>query len=44
LFTSGYVRNAIVHHGRLEPGVELMVKPFTFAALAARVRRVLDAH
>jgi CheY-like chemotaxis protein len=42
LFTSGYARNAIVHHGRLDAGVELIVKPFTFAALATRVRRVLD--
>jgi CheY-like chemotaxis protein len=42
LFTSGYARNAIVHHGRLDPGVELLVKPFTFAALAAKIRRVLD--
>jgi PAS domain S-box-containing protein len=42
LFTSGYARNAIVHHGRLDPGVELLVKPFTYAGLAARIRRVLD--
>jgi CheY-like chemotaxis protein len=42
LFTSGYARNAIVHHGRLDPGVELLAKPFTYAALAARVRRLLD--
>jgi len=44
LFTSGYARNAIIHHGRLDPGVELIVKPFTYASLAAHVRRVLDAH
>ena len=44
LFMSGYARNAIVHHGRLDPGVELIVKPFTFAGLAAKVRRVLDAR
>ena len=43
LFTSGYARNAIVHHGRLDPGVELITKPFTFSGLAARVRHVLDA-
>jgi PAS domain S-box-containing protein len=42
LFTSGYARNAIVHHGRLDPGVELITKPFTFAGLAAKVRHVLD--
>jgi CheY-like chemotaxis protein len=43
LFTTGYSRNAIVHHGRLDPGVELLPKPFTFDQLAARVRDVLDA-
>jgi PAS domain S-box-containing protein len=42
LFTSGYARNAIVHHGHLDPGVELIAKPFTFAALATKVRRILD--
>ena len=42
LFTTGYARNAIVHHGRLDAGVNLIVKPFTYAALAARVRLALD--
>ena len=42
LFTTGYARNAIVHHGRLDAGVNLIVKPFTYAVLAARVRLVLD--
>jgi PAS domain S-box-containing protein len=43
LFTTGYAQNAIIHHGRLDPGVELIVKPFNFAGLAAKVRQVLDA-
>jgi CheY-like chemotaxis protein len=42
LFTSGYARNVIVHHGRLDPGVQLLTKPFTFSGLAAKVRGVLD--
>ncbi|MBV9564202.1 MAG: response regulator [Bradyrhizobium sp.] len=42
LFTTGYSRNAIVHHGRVDPGVELLSKPFTFEQLAARVRDLLD--
>lgn len=42
LFTTGYARNAIVHHGRLDSGVQLITKPFTFRELAARVRDVLD--
>ncbi|MBV9150661.1 MAG: response regulator [Alphaproteobacteria bacterium] len=41
LYTTGYARNAIVHQGRLDPGVELIVKPFTYAELAARIRDVL---
>jgi signal transduction histidine kinase len=44
LYTTGYARNAIVHQGRLDPGVELIVKPFTSAALAARIRLLLDAQ
>ncbi|MBR7621782.1 response regulator [Phenylobacterium sp. 20VBR1] len=42
LFTTGYSRNAIVHNGRLDPGVQLLGKPFTTAQLATRVRDVLD--
>jgi CheY-like chemotaxis protein len=42
LFMTGYSRNAIVHHGRLEPRVELIQKPFTEAALAGRIRDLLD--
>ncbi|HSU05417.1 MAG TPA: ATP-binding protein [Acetobacteraceae bacterium] len=42
LFTSGYARDAIVHNGRLDPDVQLIMKPFAFASLAAKVRGVLD--
>ena len=42
LFTTGYARNAIVHQGRLDPGVELITKPFTRLQLASRIRDVLD--
>ena len=44
LFTTGYARNAIVHDGRLDPGVELITKPFTQAALAAKLRDIIDAR
>ena len=43
LFTSGYARNAIVHDGRLDPGVELLTKPFTQAALGEKLRDIIDA-
>jgi len=42
LYTTGYARDAIVHEGRLDPGVELIAKPFAFADLATRVRALLD--
>lgn len=42
LFTTGYTRNAIVHNGRLDPGVELIGKPFTYNDLARKIRQVLD--
>jgi len=42
LFTTGYARNAIVHHGRLDSDVEMIGKPFTYADLAAKIRSVID--
>ncbi|HEX7871325.1 MAG TPA: PAS domain-containing protein [Sphingobium sp.] len=42
LYTSGYTRDAIMHDGRLDAGVELLAKPFTFEMLAGKVREVLD--
>jgi PAS domain S-box-containing protein len=44
LYTSGYTENAIVHHGRLDPGVHLVSKPYRRTELAARIRAVLDEH
>jgi signal transduction histidine kinase/CheY-like chemotaxis protein len=41
LFTSGYTQNAIVHGGRLDPGVELLSKPYGREQLARKVRQVL---
>jgi CheY-like chemotaxis protein len=43
LFTTGYARNAIVHEGRLDPGVELLTKPFTQAALSEKLRDIIHA-
>jgi two-component system NtrC family sensor kinase len=43
LFMTGYSRNAIVHQGRLDPGVDLIQKPLNSEQLANTVRKVLDA-
>ena len=42
LFTTGYTRNAILHHGRLDPGVEMIGKPFSIDELTRKVRAILD--
>jgi signal transduction histidine kinase len=42
LFTTGYTRNAIVHNGILEPGTNLLTKPFSIEELATKVRETLD--
>jgi PAS domain S-box-containing protein len=42
LFTTGYTRNAIVHQGRLDPGVHMIGKPFSFNELGTKVRALLD--
>ncbi|MFS2103307.1 PAS domain S-box protein [Ralstonia sp. Ralssp135] len=41
LYTSGYTQNAIVHGGRLDPGVELLSKPYSRQQLAFKIRQVL---
>jgi len=42
LYMTGYSRNAVVHQGRLDPGVELLQKPVSQAELALRIRKLLD--
>jgi CheY-like chemotaxis protein len=44
LYMSGYTENAIVHHGRLDAGAELLQKPFRRIDFARAVRRVLDGQ
>jgi hypothetical protein len=39
---SGYPANVIVHEGVLDEGLDYLQKPFTRAALAEKVRGILD--
>ncbi len=41
VFTTGYTRNAIIHHGRLDEGVNFLGKPFTARDLYKKIRTVL---
>ncbi|HEY3520558.1 MAG TPA: PAS domain S-box protein [Rhodanobacteraceae bacterium] len=42
LYTSGYTENAIVHHGRVDPGINLLHKPYRKPDLAAKLRAVFN--
>jgi signal transduction histidine kinase len=42
LFTTGFTKNAVVHNGVLDHGVDFIAKPFTIDMLAAKIREVLD--
>jgi PAS domain S-box-containing protein len=42
LYMTGYSRNAIVHQGRLDEGVDFLQKPVGQGQLAARIRTLLD--
>jgi len=41
LYTSGYTDNAIMHHGRLDPDVALLTKPYRKLDLAQMIRKAL---
>ena len=43
LYTSGYTENAIIHHGRLDPGVILLSKPYRRETLAWKVQQALSS-
>jgi PAS domain S-box-containing protein len=42
LFMTGYSRNAIIHDGRVDIGIQMIGKPFSFQELATKVRARLD--
>ena len=44
LYTTGYTRNAIIHHGRLDADVHLLSKPYTEQDLAMKIAGVARRH
>jgi PAS domain S-box-containing protein len=44
LFTSGYTEDAIVHGGRLDPGISLLSKPYRREDLARKLRQLLQGR
>ncbi len=42
LFITGYAEGAVLNHGTLTSGVQVLTKPFAMEALATRVRQLLD--
>jgi CheY-like chemotaxis protein len=42
LFITGYAENSVISNGHLEPGMQVMTKPFALEVFAARVRQMVD--
>jgi PAS domain S-box-containing protein len=42
LFITGYAENAVINHGHLEPGMQIMIKPFQMDALGIRIRAMIE--
>ena len=43
LFITGYAENAVIGNGHLEPGMQVITKPFPLTALALRVREIIES-
>ncbi len=44
LFTTGYTRDAIVHHGVLDPDVHVVMKPYSLEVLSAKLHELLKGR
>lgn len=42
LFITGYAENGAITNGHLDPGVQVMSKPFSMEKLAARIRSIIE--
>ncbi|RYE90792.1 MAG: response regulator, partial [Oxalobacteraceae bacterium] len=43
LFITGYAENAALGNGQLQAGMQVMTKPFEMAAMAARIRAMVES-
>jgi CheY-like chemotaxis protein len=43
LFITGYAENAAVGNGHLEPGMQVLTKPFVMETLASRIREMIES-
>jgi CheY-like chemotaxis protein len=43
LFITGYAENAVIGNGHLDPGMQVIAKPFAMSTLAARVRAIIES-
>ena len=41
LFITGYAENAVLSHGHLDPGMQVLTKPFAMEALASRIKELI---
>jgi DNA-binding response OmpR family regulator len=41
LFVTGYAENAVLSHGHLDPGMQVVTKPFDLVMLANRIRAMI---
>ena len=44
LFITGYAENSVIGHGHLEPGMQVLTKPFAMEALATRIKELIAAR
>ena len=42
LFVTGYAENAVVGNGHLDPGMQIMTKPFAIEDMGNKIREMLD--
>lgn len=43
LFITGYAENAVINHGHLEVGMQIMIKPFALEALSTKIRDMVQS-